>query len=93
MKVGAEQTAVQAAIDSGNPALLIVDYAETRSGLRELLSEVVSDSSETAIHVLLDAWSAGEWWQQLIIASEYQSSELLAGCLTDCFPRSGDSQV
>ena len=78
VKVGAEQTAVQAAIDSGNPALLIVDYAETRSGLRELLSEVVSDPSETAIRVLLLARSAGEWWQQLIIASEYQSSELLA---------------
>ena len=43
--------------------LLVVDYAEARSGLSELLSALASDSS--GIRVLLLARSAGDWWNQL----------------------------
>ena len=58
--------------------LLVVDYAETRSGLQGLLHDVLNDAPGPDMRVLLVARSAGEWWQQLINSSSYQLSELLA---------------
>jgi hypothetical protein len=49
---------------SAGRVLLIVDYAETRTGLAGLLREVAGDAGRRARVVLL-ARSAGEWWQQL----------------------------
>jgi len=43
--------------------LLVVDYAETRIGLRELLRAVATDSG--VVRVLLLARSTGEWWDRL----------------------------
>jgi hypothetical protein len=43
--------------------LLIVDYAETRTGLADLLRSVAASSAH--VRVLLIARSAGEWWWQL----------------------------
>lgn len=46
-----------------SPILLIVDYAETRTRLVELLRSVVGSSAH--VRVLLIARSAGDWWWQL----------------------------
>ena len=43
--------------------LLVVDYAETRIGLEELLRTVAADNS--TVRVLLLARSAGQWWERL----------------------------
>ncbi|MER5628585.1 tetratricopeptide repeat protein [Streptosporangium sp. NPDC002544] len=51
------------AMSSGR-VLVIVDYAETRTGLAGLLREVAGDAGRR-VRVLLLARSAGEWWQQL----------------------------
>jgi hypothetical protein len=48
---------------NGRPVLLIVDYAETRTGLVELLRSVARDSGH--VRVLLIARSAGGWWWRL----------------------------
>ena len=45
-------------------ALLVVDYAETRIGLRQMLSSLASDQGH-GIKVLLLARSVGDWWDQL----------------------------
>ncbi|WP_189244150.1 tetratricopeptide repeat protein, partial [Planobispora rosea] len=44
--------------------LIVVDYAETRTGLSALLHEVAADEGKR-VRVLLLARSAGEWWRQL----------------------------
>jgi len=44
--------------------LLVVDYAETRSGLFDLLQSVPRDRG-AAVRVLLLSRSAGPWWEQL----------------------------
>ncbi|WP_204030806.1 tetratricopeptide repeat protein [Sinosporangium siamense] len=49
---------------SGGRLLLVVDYAETRTGLASLLNEAAADEGRQ-VRVLLVARSAGEWWRQL----------------------------
>ncbi|MEU1393632.1 MULTISPECIES: tetratricopeptide repeat protein [unclassified Nonomuraea] len=44
--------------------LVVVDYAETRTGLSGLLHEVAGDEGRR-VRVLLLARSTGEWWRQL----------------------------
>ena len=48
---------------SRGPVLLIVDYAETRPGLADLLSAACGDTGRLC--VLLIARAAGEWWGEL----------------------------
>jgi tetratricopeptide (TPR) repeat protein len=62
---GEEATKVQQvrAVTQGR-VLLVVDYAETRIGLPELLRAVATDDGER-LRVLLLARSAGEWWERL----------------------------
>ena len=45
-------------------ALLVVDYAETRTGLKELLTDLARDDG-VGVRVLLLARSSGDWWDQL----------------------------
>ena len=45
-------------------ALLIVDYAETRAGLKQMLSALAGELGRD-VRVLLLARSAGDWWDQL----------------------------
>jgi tetratricopeptide (TPR) repeat protein len=47
-----------------NRALLVVDYAETRVGLKQLLTALASEQGN-GLRVLLLARSAGDWWDQL----------------------------
>jgi hypothetical protein len=65
IRPGEEADAVQAvrAVDSG-PVLLVVDYAETRSGLAGMLRAIAGDSGGR-LRVLLLARGMGEWWGQL----------------------------
>jgi tetratricopeptide (TPR) repeat protein len=62
---GREADAVQAArrVTRGN-VLLIVDYAEIRQGLAEMLHAVAAATGRT-LRVLLLARHAGDWWQRL----------------------------
>ena len=57
------------------PVLLVVDYAETRNGLPDLLRAVAADAGR--VRVLLLARSKGEWWERLV-AGEPAVRELLA---------------
>jgi tetratricopeptide (TPR) repeat protein len=58
------------------PLLLVVDYAETRIGLPDMLRAVAADAGP--VRVLLLARSAGEWRERLA-AAEPAVRELLAG--------------
>jgi len=48
---------------TSGPVLLVVDYAETRTGLGDLLRAVLDDPGR--VRVLLVARSLGEWWDWL----------------------------
>lgn len=48
-------------------ALLTVDYAETRTGIGQMLTALASDEG-TGVKVLLLARAAGDWWDQLGVA-------------------------
>ncbi|MGW0444095.1 tetratricopeptide repeat protein, partial [Streptosporangium sandarakinum] len=50
-------------VDRGQ-VLIVVDYAETRTGLSALLHDVAADEGRR-VRVLLLTRSAGEWWRQL----------------------------
>jgi tetratricopeptide (TPR) repeat protein len=62
---GAEADAIAAlrAVTRGR-ALLVVDYAETRVGLPQLLAALASDEGD-GVRVLLQARSVGDWWDRL----------------------------
>ena len=73
---GREDDAVQAArgVVTG-PVLLVVDYAETRAGLKGLLQDALADAGP--VRVLLLARSIAEWWKRLVAESDQGVSELL----------------
>jgi tetratricopeptide (TPR) repeat protein len=74
--VGQEAGAVTAARGvTAGPVLLVVDYAETRSGLGELLGAVLADRG--VVRVLLVARSLGEWWDRLIEESPQPVARML----------------
>jgi hypothetical protein len=52
-------------VKNPGPVLVVVDYAETRIGLEELLRGAAADGG--LIRVLLLARSAGQWWEQLAL--------------------------
>jgi tetratricopeptide (TPR) repeat protein len=65
VRPGMEAEVVGAAREvSRGPLLLIVDYAETRPGLAELIRAVAGDKGGR-LRVVLLARGAGEWWAQL----------------------------
>ena len=62
---GQEDTAINSfRAVSRRRALLVVDYAETRTGLAQMLDQLAGDHGE-GVKVLLLARSAGDWWDQL----------------------------
>ncbi len=73
-----EEASALAAARRGWPGrvLLVVDYAETRLRLADLLRAVAADTGP--VRALLLARSAGEWWDQLG-GGEPAVRELLAG--------------
>ena len=78
---GEEREAVWAAHTMGQPCVLVVDYAETRSDLVGLLDEVAADHDGPDLRVVLLARSAGEWWQQLLASAEERTAALLEASL------------
>ncbi len=75
---GAEADAVQAALAEPTPVLLVLDYAETRPGIRDALGQVITSTEAAKVRVLLLARGAGEWWLQLIASAPMVVSETLA---------------
>ncbi|MGH3156232.1 MAG: hypothetical protein ACRDNF_06625, partial [Streptosporangiaceae bacterium] len=73
---GDEAIAVAAAraVSSGR-LLLLVDDAETRAGLADLMTGVLSDPGP--VRVLLAARSLGEWWDRLAADSAVEARALL----------------
>jgi len=49
----------------GEPALLVLDYAETRSNLPKLIKRAALRAGEPPMKLLLLARAAGDWWRQL----------------------------
>jgi tetratricopeptide (TPR) repeat protein len=78
---GAERDGVPAVRVLGQPCMLVVDYAETRSELAGLLDDAAADQDGPDLRVLLLARSAGEWWQQLLASAEEQAAALLEASL------------
>jgi len=74
---GSESDAIEAVRATGQPCVLVVDYAETRSGLAGMLGDLATDQDGPDLRVLLLARSAGEWWQQLLASAERQATSLL----------------
>ena len=76
VQVGEEADAIRAArATTAGPLLLVVDRAETRPGLHELLRALPEDPGP--VRVLLIARVLGEWWDRLVSASEPAVSRLL----------------
>jgi len=74
---GSERDAVRAVHTVGQPCVLVVDYAETRSDLAGMLDDVAADQNGPDLRTVLLARSAGEWWQQLLAGAEGPTAELL----------------
>ena len=72
-----ERDAVEAVHTTGQPCVLMVDYAETRTELVGLLDDMTADQDGPDLRVLLFARSPGEWWQQLLASVEEQTGALL----------------
>ena len=75
--LGAEAEAMSAARPSARPTVLLVDDAETRTGMRGFLTDVAGGLSGPDLRVVLMARNSGEWWRELITSSGYGLSELL----------------
>ena len=74
---GAERDAAGAVRTVGEPCVLVVDYAETRTDLAGLVADVAGDEDGPEVRVALLARSAGEWWQQLVAGAEGPAAALL----------------
>lgn len=57
---------------------MIMDYAETRAGLQDLVKQLQWWPARVNLRVLLLARSAGEWWEHLQRACPDPVSDLLA---------------
>jgi hypothetical protein len=57
------------------PVLLVVDYAETRPALGDMLRAVLDDRGQ--VRVLLLARSLGEWWDRFAEESSAAVARLL----------------
>ena len=75
---GVEPGAVGAARRDGRPAILLVDEADTRTGVLRLLNDVAADVGGPDLRVVLMARSAGEWWHELVNSASSRVAELLA---------------
>jgi len=74
---GQEKEVVDAARELGTPCVAVVDYAETRAHLIELLNDVARNTSGPDLRVVMLARSSGEWWKYLLSTSEDRVARLL----------------
>ena len=76
--LGSEPEAARAARRIARPTVLLVDNAETRTGLLPLLSDAVDSLNGRDLRVLLLACNAGEWWHHLVDGVGYRLGEKIA---------------
>jgi PST family polysaccharide transporter len=74
---GTGPEAVREARRIARPAVLLVDYAEVRTGISRLLTEAADGLSGPDLRVVLLARSAGEWWHKLNDNADCQLGEML----------------
>jgi hypothetical protein len=67
---GRESEAVLAARALNRPALVVVDYADTRGDLAAALTQLSSDNGRPPVRILLLARDTGEWWDKLRRSAE-----------------------
>jgi nucleoside phosphorylase/tetratricopeptide (TPR) repeat protein len=53
-------------MESDRPVLAVIDYAESRAGLREMLKSVAGRHPKKVLRVVLLARNADEWWSYLL---------------------------
>jgi tetratricopeptide (TPR) repeat protein len=75
---GREGEAVAAVQELEQPCVIVVDYAETRDGLTELLSDAVRDVGGPDTRVILLARGSGEWWRRLVTGVDERVARVLA---------------
>jgi PST family polysaccharide transporter len=78
---GAEQEAVSAARRIARPTVLLVDDAETRTGLPGFLTDVAGGLGAPDLRVVLLARNSGEWWQELASSADYRLGRVLTAAL------------
>ena len=76
---GQEREAAEAVRTGTSPVLLVVDYAETRSGLSQFLIQTHRGPTEPRLRILLLARRAGEWWQRVLADCDSSTAGLVAG--------------
>ncbi len=70
--------AVTAAARNGRRALVLVDDAETRADLFELLRAVANDGIPMPVRVVIVAREFGAWWQTMMSRLTFKEQEALA---------------
>jgi PST family polysaccharide transporter len=74
---GEEREAVSAARRIARPTVLLVDDAETRTGLPGFLTEAAGGLGGPDLRVVLLARNSGEWWQELVDSAGYRLGVVL----------------
>jgi hypothetical protein len=74
---GKEAEALADVRGSTRPTMVLVDYAETRTGLAGFLADATGDHGPK-LRVVLLARNVGDWWHNLVNSSEYPLAEQLA---------------
>ncbi len=75
---GAEPEAVSAARRIARPIVLLVDNAETRTGMLGFLTDAAGGLGGPDLRVVLLARNSGEWWHKLVNGADYRLGEMLA---------------
>jgi hypothetical protein len=74
---GGEAGAVSGAERIARPIVLVVDDAETRTGMLEFLTDAAGGLGGPDLRVVLLARNSGEWWHELATSSGYRPGEML----------------
>jgi lipopolysaccharide exporter len=74
---GEEREAVSAARRIARPTVLLLDDAETRTGLLAFLTDAAAALDGPNLRVVLLARNSGEWWQELVDSAGYRLGEVL----------------
>ena len=78
---GGEREAMSAARRIARPTVLLVDDAETRTGLLAFLTDAAAGLGGPDLRVVLLARNSGEWWKELASSAGDQLGEVLADAM------------
>ncbi len=76
--LGAESEALSAARRIARPMVLLVDHAETRTGMPEFLAASAGGLGGPDLRVVLLARNSGEWWHELVNSAGHRLAGMLA---------------